>query len=141
MMVKEIIGNARGISSVEFAIILPVFLLLIFGMIQFGLGWWLSQLITNGAREGARFGVVVADPPITDAQVQQRVVDYLTSSGVSATTDMVAVTYDGVPGAFAGCDSGCAVSVQVSVPVLNLMPVLFPLFPSNLQATAVMRHE
>ena len=131
--------NTHGLSSVEMAIVLPVLLLLIFGMIQFGLGWRLSQVITNGAREGARYGVVMSDPPITDTAVKTQVVSYLTNSGVPANTGMVNVTYSS--GGFATCTSGCEVNVTVSVPITNLIPVLLPLFPSTLTAQAVMRHE
>jgi Flp pilus assembly protein TadG len=137
--VKAILWNVQGISSVEMAIVLPVLLLLVFGMLQFGLGWRLSQVITNGAREGARFGVVVADPPITDTAVQNRVVSYLNNSGVPANTGMVAVGYSS--GSFGTCLSGCEVSVTVTVPTTNLVPALFPLFPNPISAQAVMRHE
>jgi len=133
----------KGISSVEFAIVLPLILLVVFGMIQFAIGWWLSQVITNAAREGARFGIVVSDPPIRDSEVIVRVQNYLNSSGVDASQATVSVTYanGGAPVDFANCDSGCQVGVLVSVPVTNLIPVLFPMFPNNLQAQAIMRHE
>ncbi len=51
-------GNSRGANAVEFALIAPLFLLLVFAMIDFGLvfGDWL--VLTNGVREGARVGVV-----------------------------------------------------------------------------------
>jgi Flp pilus assembly protein TadG len=133
----------EGISSVEFAIILPVLLLLVFGMIQFGLGFWLTQIITNGAREGARYGVVVSDPPISDSDVTARVTSYLNSSGVDASRATIAVAYTdgGSPVGYAACASGCEVDVQVSMPAINLVPALFPLFPATLTAQAVMRHE
>lgn len=126
----------------EFAIILPVLLLLVFGMIQYGLGFWLTQVITNGAREGARYGVVVSDPPVSDIEVQTKVQSYLTSSGVNGTATInVSYTLNGTPVGFAGCTSGCQVSVQVSMPTANLVPALFPQFPATLVAQAVMRHE
>jgi Flp pilus assembly protein TadG len=133
----------QGISSVEMAIVLPVLVLIVFGMIQYGFGWRLTQVITNGAREGARFGVVVSDPPISDSQVVTRVQNYLNGSGVDASVATITVAYTdvGVPVTYDACKSGCEVGVTVSVPVDNLVPALFPLFPNVLAASAVMRHE
>ncbi len=47
----------RGQSLVEFALVVPVFLLLLSGMIDFGSGLYANQTIINAAREGARLGV------------------------------------------------------------------------------------
>jgi len=134
---------------VEMAIVLPLLLLVVFGIIQFGLGWWLSEVITNGAREGARYGVVVADPPIPDyccttpPSVEERVQNYLNNSGVDASLATITVGYTnaGVAVTYDTCKSGCEVNVSVSVPVRNLIPAFFPLFPNDLTARAVMRHE
>jgi Flp pilus assembly protein TadG len=53
----------RGATIVEFAIVLPVLLLLIFGTIEFGLLIYNKQILTNASREGARAGVQQAAPP------------------------------------------------------------------------------
>lgn len=47
----------RGAIIVEFAILLPFFLLLVIGMIEFGLLFYNQQVITNASREGARAGI------------------------------------------------------------------------------------
>jgi Flp pilus assembly protein TadG len=44
----------RGQAMVEFALILPVFLLLVVGMLEFARAWNLHQVMTDAAREGAR---------------------------------------------------------------------------------------
>ena len=46
----------RGAIAVEFAIILPVLLLLVFGIIDFGHAWYMKQIVSNASREGARYG-------------------------------------------------------------------------------------
>ena len=48
----------RGQSLVEFAFAFPIFLLLVLGIVDFGMGLktWIS--ITNAARESARYGAV-----------------------------------------------------------------------------------
>ncbi len=130
----------RGISSVELAIILPVFLLLVFGIIQFGIGWWISQVITNGAREGARFAVVVRDPPTPTSDVVDVVNNYIGSlPNVDQAT--VEVFYDDGASTFDTCTRGCEVTVLVTIPIRNVIPALFPMIPSALESEAVMRHE
>jgi hypothetical protein len=41
---------------VEFAIILPVLMLLVFGIIDFGHAWYMRHLMSDASREGARYG-------------------------------------------------------------------------------------
>jgi Flp pilus assembly protein TadG len=45
---------SRGQAMVEFALILPVILLLVVGMLEFARAWNLHQVMTDAAREGAR---------------------------------------------------------------------------------------
>ena len=52
------IKNQKGQSLVEFAIILPVVLLLLMGIIEFGMMFNSYLTIQNVAREGARLGIV-----------------------------------------------------------------------------------
>lgn len=63
-------GRQRGQALVEFALILPVFFLVVAGMIDFGLGIYSDLTLVNAAREGARLGTV--DPGNTTA-IEQRV--------------------------------------------------------------------
>jgi len=54
------IWSERSQSVVEFVLVFPIFLVLVFGIIDFGRGLqgWIT--ITNAAREGARVGAVYA---------------------------------------------------------------------------------
>ena len=61
----------------EFAIILPVFVLLLFGMIEWGLLLFNQQVITNASREGARAGIVAGSPRLSDGEIQAVVTAYL----------------------------------------------------------------
>lgn len=47
-----------GQALVEFALVLPIFLVLTFGLVDFGRGFYTWLLLTNAAREGARAGAV-----------------------------------------------------------------------------------
>jgi Flp pilus assembly protein TadG len=46
----------EGGVAVEFAIILPVLTVLVFGIVDFGHGWYMRTVMENACREGARYG-------------------------------------------------------------------------------------
>jgi len=49
-----------GQALVEFALVVPIFLLLLFGMVEFGRAWMTKNIITGAAREAVRIYAVVA---------------------------------------------------------------------------------
>ena len=62
-----LLKSQKGATLVEFAIILPLLLLLIFSIIEFGLFLFNRHVITNASREGARAGITgVANSDIED---------------------------------------------------------------------------
>jgi len=54
----RIIKNEKGASAVEFALILPILVMLVFGIFQFGIAYNNYITITHAAREGARLAAV-----------------------------------------------------------------------------------
>jgi Flp pilus assembly protein TadG len=48
----------EGASAIEFAIILPLLLVLVFGIIEFSILFYDKAMLTNASREGARVGIV-----------------------------------------------------------------------------------
>jgi hypothetical protein len=52
----------RGAMAIETALLFPLLVLLLFGMIEFGLLVYNRQVLTNASREGARAGIVQDDP-------------------------------------------------------------------------------
>jgi Flp pilus assembly protein TadG len=75
--------SERGSELIEMAIVLPIFVLLVMGIIDFGFLFQRYELVVNAAREGAR--LAVADESMVDADVEERVTDYLTSAGLTGT--------------------------------------------------------
>jgi len=61
-MLKRFGSCQKGAAAVEFALLLPVLVLITFGIIEFGLLMYNQQILTNASREGARAGVVVRTP-------------------------------------------------------------------------------
>ena len=124
----------RGVAVVEFAIVAPVFIMLIFGMVEFGRLVMVQQVLTNASREGARRAVLDG---ATTAEVEATVETYLQSGAVSGAD--VTVTPD--PPANAG--SGEPVTVSVSIPFSQVSWIASPMFlgGTQMQAATVMRRE
>lgn len=76
-----------GAALIEFAIVLPLLLTLIFGTIEFGLFFFNKQVLTNAVREGARRGVVMRSQPRSvseeDAAVVARVMQFVDNNLVT----------------------------------------------------------
>jgi len=73
-------GSAGGQALVEFALILPVILLLVVGVLEFARAWNLHQVMTDAAREGAR-RAVLADPVIDRDSVKAAMWRHLAAFG------------------------------------------------------------
>lgn len=69
-LIRKNKDGERGQALVEFTLIIPIFLLLVFAIVDFGMGFhaWIS--VTNAAREGARIGAVGADADTIEARVR-----------------------------------------------------------------------
>jgi Flp pilus assembly protein TadG len=70
----------NGAAVVEFAIVLPILLLLLFGIIEMGFAIYDKTMITHASREGARAGVIYRVPPVTDEEIINVVNSYLGTS-------------------------------------------------------------
>jgi len=127
-------NNRRGAAAVEFAIIAPVFFLLVFGMIEFGRMIMVQQIITNASREGARIAVLDG---ATTSGVTTQVTNYLDGAGVRGAN----VTVDPDPPTDAGW--GEPVTVEVTIPFSNVSWLPVPMFVGDmdLSSTASMRRE
>ena len=58
MQIPRLLRCARGQSLVEFSLILPVLMILVFGILDFGLGLRSYISLSNAVREGARYASV-----------------------------------------------------------------------------------
>ncbi len=68
--------DQRGASAVEFAIVLPLLVIFVFGIIEFGIIFYDKAMVTNASREAARKGIVFRDPRVTAAEIQSVVDNY-----------------------------------------------------------------
>jgi len=129
--------NRPGAAAVAFAIVAPVFFLMVFGMIEFGRMVMVQQIITNASREGARMAVLDG---ATTNEVSTAVGDYLTNASFSAAASPT-ITIDPDPPSSA--EYGNPVTVSVSIPFSHGRWLPSPMFlgSKTLSASTVMRRE
>jgi len=75
--------NERGAVAAEFALLLPVLLTILFGIIEFGFIMYGREVVTNAAREGARFGIVATAPKPAAGAIEAISNGYLTGTGIN----------------------------------------------------------
>jgi len=138
---KSLARCRRGQALVEFALVLPLLMLLILGIVEFGRAWNAKQILTDAAREGARLSVV-GDPTITDtSQVNPSIRTIIALAGLDSST--VTISY---PDGFK-TGTGNVTSVMVSLPFqFVVLHRLVQLVTSSngtmvLSTTARMRNE
>jgi Flp pilus assembly protein TadG len=136
----------RGVAAVEFALVLPLLLVILFGIIDFGLMLYDKAMITNAAREGARAGIVLRSPRLTKPEIEAVATDYcrtmlirLAGSGeCTATATLPASVTFAQP-------LQVTVNYQYDGPILSLIALLpgasALVGPLNLGSTAVMKYE
>ncbi len=61
--------NTRGQALVEFAFVLPILLLLMVAIIDFGIMFYSQMAVSNAAWEGARAGATIVDPAQGDQEI------------------------------------------------------------------------
>jgi Flp pilus assembly protein TadG len=88
--------NDAGAELIELAIVMPILVLLLLGIVDFAFLFQRWEVVTNSAREGARLGSMgTADIPggYVDTDVRARAQSYLTASGLHATAN-IGVDFD-----------------------------------------------
>lgn len=138
--------HRRGAAIVETAIVLPVFLAVTLGIVEFGRAMMVGQLVTNAAREGARLAVIDGS---TNASVETAIKDFLTqAAGTSASDVTVTITITPAAGntnpgnSLAASHSKDVIAVKVEVPFSKVSYVKGSyLEGKKLIAQSTMRHE
>lgn len=131
------IREQRGAAAIEFAIVLPLLVSLLFGSIEFSLLLYNQQIITNASREGARFGIVEGAPRKSEDQIKATVVNY--SAGHLVTFGAAIPLSIDVTGAEGSFGEDLTVRVTYNYGFLVLSNLGFS--PKDLVAQTVMKME
>jgi Flp pilus assembly protein TadG len=126
-------AQRRGTAAVEFAVVAPVFIALVFGILEIGRLVMVQQMLTTASREGARLAVTES---ATLTSVQSAVDTYLTNGTVTGATTTVTPT-------LSSAQPGDTIIVQVQMPFDDASWLPTPWFVHNttLTATSAMRRE
>ena len=135
----------RGAVAVEFALVLPLFVALLMGTMDYGYYFFSDQIVINAAREGARAGTLV--PPASGAGAAT------TAAGAAAAAYLTASGL-GCPGGGTGCITATsvnvtdlagittpAVDVLIDYPAVSLTGFTKIILPARVRGHAVMRWQ
>lgn len=84
-------SRKRGQALVEFAIVLPIFLLVVLLIFDAGRAIYFYSAIHNAAREGARYGIIHQDTVKIQNVTRQKAVGLVINPVVTITTNTVTV--------------------------------------------------
>lgn len=138
--------NNRGQALVEFALLAPLVMLILIGIVEFGRAWQAKQTLTDAAREGARLAVV-GNPTYTVDTVALKVKTMMKQAGFDSA--QVTIAYP-LGCHFAGCSprtgTNDVTAVSLSMPhrfvaLHRLITLVTSGGTVTLRTTARMRNE
>ena len=125
--------DRRGTAAVEFALVVPVLLLVTLGVIDTGRMMWVASTLDHAAREGARYARLrgaESSHPVTDRNVEA----YVRNRAVGMNADVVSVAVTWSPNNY----SGSSVTVRVSASFDFLSIGFLRLEPIRLEGASTM---
>ncbi len=127
---KQTDSSIRGAAAVELAVVLPLLLTLVFGIIEFGWVFMVRETLTNSSREGCRVAVLQGS---TEQNIRDRVSASMNPTGLTTYTVQISRSSPGNPNE----------TVKVLIPFadVSLLGGYFGPTNFNLGATTVMRKE
>ncbi|UCE71936.1 MAG: pilus assembly protein [Nitrospiraceae bacterium] len=136
--------DQEGAAAIEFAIILPLLMMILFGIIEFSIAFYDKAMITNASREGARAGIVFKPVPrettAENTEIENVVTTFLADKLITLGTSnapVVAINREGF-------STGDSLSITVTY---NYDYYVLPGFvagitgPVALDATTIMKME
>jgi Flp pilus assembly protein TadG len=135
--VRWLRDRERGAAAVEFALVLPLLLTLVLGAIDWGWYFFVDQLVTNAAREGARAGSLLPPRPTSTASQAEDAAEQASNAYLTR----VRLAQTGVDAIFTTVGGTEAIQVTITYPVGSLTGFLRAVMPANAVATAVMRWQ
>jgi Flp pilus assembly protein TadG len=130
--------NDRGAVATEFALLLPIFLTILIGIIEFGMIMYGREIVTNATREGARAGITQGPPKLTPGAITTISNNYLLNTGINPAN----VTFTAVG---AGGANPATLTVTATYSYFFLIPYIPAMTgipnPLIINTQTVMRHE
>lgn len=131
-MIKRLRKGEHGQALVEMALVLPLFFLLLFGVIEMGRVGYAYITVSNAAREGGRVATIGGTDTAINSSIKNAAVS-LDPASLSITITPLQIQRQ----------SGQAVTVQVTYPVQLIIPIISNVIPNPVvvSASIIMRLE
>ncbi len=127
---KLIFRNSKGNAVIEFALVLPLLLLVVFGITEFGRAIMTTNILNTASREGARLAAVSS---FSDTlSVQSRVIEVLDAANVNVKAIVIE---------FSAVNKSVKVTVTTDFEVLSAGVLESFMGTIELSGTTVMRYE
>ena len=127
----------RGAAAIEFALVFPLFVMIMFAIVQFGFVFFVWNDMTNAAREAARR--LSVDETISEAQAASVAQNWL--SRWSAPFNVTACKIAAETGNAVDCTGTDSVSVTVTAQISQIGPIAVDFGLAELRAFVIMRKE
>ena len=126
------VNTRRGAAVVEMAVVTPLLLTLLFGVIEFGWVFMVKETLTNATREACRIGVLQGS---TDDDIRDRFTEAVSPTGITVTEDILTIEQ--------ATHENPIVVVRVSVPYsqVSLVGSFLGIDPGTIGASCSMRKE
>ena len=121
-------GSGRGQALVEFALVMPIFILLLVAIFDLGRAVFAYNTLTNAAREGARMAIVNQYQPSIIARAKQQTA-IVELNDPSVTVNFYQVNADGTPNTSTPCALsqiavGCMATVSFEATYQPITPLI-----------------
>ena len=141
-MKSDFLRDEKAAATVEFAVVAGLLLTVVFGIIEFGILMFDYHILTDASREGARAGVVMRVPRVSDADIEAVVngwaQNHMVSFGASST---LVTTVSPAEALRTGPLFGTELVVRVTYPFKFLFLSSVGMGPITLEAETRMRME
>lgn len=132
---RRFLRNRRGAAIIEFALVVPILFLLVWGIISFTRAYQRLNALTSSLREGARVASTldsIVTVPNRTTKVRSHIQSFSTAFGFTVDTSLVTVD----------ASTGTEVSVRVvNYPVFSGLSMLFGLSNITVSRNAIFRCE
>lgn len=127
-------GSSRGQTIMEFALVLPVFLLLLCGVVDFSNVFYNEMTMQNALRQAGRFATTGNTLPNQSRVASIIATAQQTAAGLNLSSNSINISSNGIGGTGAAANAGGPgdiITISVASGVHMLTPVIAPLFPPN----------
>jgi hypothetical protein len=147
-------GKTRGQALAEFALVAPIFFILLFALIEFGRYVYYAQILNNAAREGARYAIVHGSTSLCPSgplpggaanscdPTGARIVSIIKSAAVGIAGDSIAPVLSWTDDYGNASDNarGHTFTVTVSAPFVPIIPLVIPSLTVEGASSLVINH-